>query len=312
MQSAPCNLKSEIQSTACSLRSPIQPAVCTPRSAVHSALCTLKSSFSVFLGCAVLVSACRHVSPEQKSAQAADEWTRSYPLDQSGRVSINNRNGDVQIEAVDGSTVEIRAERVTHATTDKTAKDLLPRIIITEDIKPELVDVRTKGIEGLLLGVSFEVTYYVKVPRWASVRVQTVNGDITVKGIGGRLVATTSSGDIKAERLSGGAETRAVNGQTAIDLAALGADPVSLRSTNGSIRLSLPASTAANLNASCVNGDVAVTGLTFEPIGEPGPERGRNRRLRGRLNKGGSTTIDIQTVNGSIAIAASEAPTPRD
>jgi DUF4097 and DUF4098 domain-containing protein YvlB len=94
-----------------------------------------------------------------------------------------------------------------------------------------------------------------------------------------------------------------VNGETVLDLASVGTDPVSLRGTNGSIKLTLPASTNANLNASSINGEVSVADLTFEPTGDPRPERGRSRRLRGLLNKGGPTAIEVQTVNGSIAIS---------
>ena len=267
----------------------------------------LSPSVSVLLTCALILPACRAATREQMGARAADEWIRSYPLNLDGRVSIVNRNGGVDIEGVEGSIVEIRAERITHATTEKTAQDLLPRIGITEDIKPELVSVRTQGIQGILVGVSFEVTYHVKMPLSASVRVQTGSGDITVTGISGRLVASTGSGDIKGENLSGGVETRTVNGGTLVDLALLGTDPVSLRATNGSVRLALPAASNANLMASCVNGEVSITGLTFEPAGEPGPERGRGKRVRGRLNKGG-TSIEVQTVNGSIGISARVPP----
>jgi hypothetical protein len=281
--------------------------LCNPKSANQYAIGNLTSAISVFLSCALMLSACRPATRERIDARASDEWTRSYPLDEGGRVSITNRNGGVEIEGGEGSTVEVRAERVTHATSQKTAQDLLPRIGITEEIKPELVSVRTEGIEGILLGVSFEVTYHVKIPEWASVRVQTGTGEITVTGISGRLVANTGSGDIKAARLSGGVETRTSNGGIVVDLARLGTDPVTLRTVNGSVQLTLPASSDANLAASAVNGEVSVTGLTFEPTGEPGPERGRGKRLRGRLNNGG-TSIDLQTVNGSIEISAPAAP----
>ena len=129
----------------------------------------------------------------------------------------------------------------------KTAQELLSKIAIAEEIKPDVVSIRTQGIEGILLGVSFEVSYRVKVPRWATVRVQVGAGNITVTGINGRLVANATSGVIKGENLAGGVETRVVNGETDVDLAGLGTDPVSLRSTNGSIRLRLPSSAMPTL-----------------------------------------------------------------
>jgi hypothetical protein len=246
------------------------------------------------------------------SARASDEWTRSYPLGSGGRVVIFNRNGGIDLQGVDASTVEVRAERVTHATTEKTARELLPRIAIAEDVKPDLVSVRTEGIEGILVGVSFEVVYHVKVPRWANVRLQTSNGDLSVIDVTGRVVANTGSGDIKADNLGGGLETRTVNGSTTVDLRSIGVDPVSIRATNGAVRLTLPAASNANLVASSANGTVSMDGVAFEPTGEPVPERGRGRRVRGRLNRGG-TSIELQTVNGNIVISArGAAPAAQD
>jgi hypothetical protein len=268
---------------------------------MKSALCNLHSAISVALIVCAACSACQRTTREE--ARAVDEWTRSYPLAAGGRVVISNRNGSIEIEGGEGSTVDVRAERVVRATTAKTAGDVLPRIRITEDIKPDLVSIRTEGIEGLLVGVSFDVTYRVRVPAGAGVRVQTSNGDITVTGVSGRLVANSANGNIKGEKLGGGVETRTNNGLTAVDLNALGVDPIVMRGTNGNLELVLPAETDANLTASTVEGEVTVTGLTVEPTGEPGPGRGRGRRLRGRLNAGG-TSIELQTVHGNITISA--------
>lgn len=272
---------------------------------MSSAIGNLKSAVPCFLVLALLVgpAACRPVSRAQMGARAADEWTRSYPLEQGGRVVISNRNGGIDVQGSDAATVEVRAERIAHATTEKIARDLLPRIAMAEDVKPDLVSVRTGDIEGILLGVGFEVVYHVKVPHWANVRAQTNTGDVTVIDVSGRVVANTTAGSVKGENLSGGVEARTVSGNTTVDLAAVGVDPVSLRSTNGVVALTLPPASNANLSASCVNGTVSVDGVHFEPTGEPVPERGRGRRVRGRLNQGG-TSIELQTVNGNVNVGA--------
>ena len=43
------------------------------------------------------------------SARATDEWTHTYPLTPGGEIRIVNSNGLIDVEAVDGSTVEVRA-----------------------------------------------------------------------------------------------------------------------------------------------------------------------------------------------------------
>jgi Putative adhesin len=247
--------------------------------------------------------ACRPASRDQISGRASDSWTHTYPLAAGGEVEIVNRNGSIDIESAEGATVEIRAERVAHATTGKGAGDLLPRIVITEHIKPDHVSVQTEGIPGILVGVTFEVTYHVKAPAWAVVRAQTTSGNVTVQGFTGRIVATAIGGNVTGEHLRGGVEARTNNGNIAIDLDAVGGDPVALRTTNGTLTLAMPESSSGNLSASCVNGNISLTGLTFEPMGEQAAPRGRTRRIRGRINAGG-TPIELQTVNGNISISA--------
>src|SRR6476660_504205 len=70
------------------------------------------------------------------AGRATDEWTRSYPLSNGGQLQISNTNGIVEIEGVTGSTVDVRAERVAHATTDSAARDLLSQLVIKEDVTP--------------------------------------------------------------------------------------------------------------------------------------------------------------------------------
>src|SRR5580765_5308209 len=78
------------------------------------------------------------------SARATDEWTHTYPLTAGGEVRIVNTNGRIEVEGVDGSTVEVRAERVAKGATEAAAKELLPRIVIKEDVKPERVSLQTE------------------------------------------------------------------------------------------------------------------------------------------------------------------------
>ena len=80
------------------------------------------------------------------TGQATDEWTKTYPLTRGGEVRIVNTNGKVEIEGVDGSTVEVHAVRIAKAATDEGARQLLPRISINGDYqKLRYVDVLLSG-----------------------------------------------------------------------------------------------------------------------------------------------------------------------
>src|SRR3954454_5769957 len=91
-----------------------------------------------------LAFACCAVSLGNLQARATDEWTHTYPLTAGGEVRIVNTNGRIDVEGVDGSTVEIKAERIAKGATESAARELLPRIGIKEDVKPDKVTVETE------------------------------------------------------------------------------------------------------------------------------------------------------------------------
>ena len=98
------------------------------------------------------------------TARATDEWSRSYPLEAGGEIRIVNTNGKIEIEGTDGSTVEVKAEKIARGATDTAARELLPRIVIKEDIKPDRVSLETERMSGIMIGAAFEVRYHVRAP----------------------------------------------------------------------------------------------------------------------------------------------------
>jgi len=228
------------------------------------------------------------------AGRATDEWTRSYPLAEGGQLQISNTNGIVEIEGITGSTVDVRAERVAHATTDSAARDLLSRIVIKEDVTPARISLDSERV-GIWSGVGYEVHYHVRVPRNTVVRATTTNGRILLHALAGQTAAATTNGGISGDGLAGGITANSTNGRVELELAALGAGEVDLRTTNGQVSLTLPVDARADLDASVTNGDISVTGLKFEPSDQS------RRHVSGRIN-GGGTPITASTTNGAIRI----------
>ena len=230
------------------------------------------------------------------AGRASDTWTHTYPLASGGEVRVVNTNGKVEVEGVEGATVEIRAERIARATTDEGARALLPRVVIREDVTPDRVSVETERINGIMIGARFEVRYYVKAPKGTTVRATTTNGEIDVAALGGKLIAQTTNGDLRAKNLTGGVDARTTNGDVRIDVASLGADRVELTTTNGSVTLMLPETAKADLSASCTNGRIDISDVKVDATGE-----WTRRRVEGRIN-GGGTPIQLRTTNGRIRV----------
>ena len=252
----------------------------------------LRSLAAVLL--ALAVTAC-DVHLGNLAGRATDEWTHTYPLTAGGQVRIGNTNGKIEIEGVDGSTVEIRAERIAKGVTDTAARELLPRIEIKEDVRPDRVAVETARMSGIMFGAAFEVRYHVRAPQNAVIDVSNTNGLVTVSGMSGKVVAHTTNGGVTGKGLSGGVDARATNGGVNIELASVGSDRIALRTTNGGVTLTVPESAKADVSASCTNGGIRVSGVKMEVS-----EQSR-RHLEGKLN-GGGTPIELHTTNGGVRL----------
>jgi len=258
-------------------------------------------SLSVLASAAVAVSAAACGLPMGRlNAEARDTWTHSYPFGKSGEVSIANVNGRIDVEASEGSTVEVRAERVARAATEQMAKQLLPNIPINDRSTPDRVSVETGRVNGILIGASYTVDYHVTAPKAAAVRATTVNGRILIRGFAGRITAQATNGLIETKDVTGGLEARNVNGGVRAEFSSLGAGDVNLATVNGGVRIVLPEKAKATVNATWVNGGFSSPGLTFDVR-----ESGR-RHFEGQLN-GGGTSITATTVNGGIRVATAAA-----
>jgi hypothetical protein len=256
-----------------------------------------KKGYGPFLALplAVTLAGC-DVSLGNLSARATDEWTHTYPLTAGGEVRIVNTNGRIDVEGVDGTTLEVRAERIARGATDAAARELLPRIVIKEDASPDRVSLETERISGFMIGAGFEVRYHVRAPKNAVVNVTNTNGQVVVNALSGNVVAHTTNGAVKGTNLTGGVDGESTNGSVSIDMASLGSERISLETTNGSVTLMLPEKAKATVSASVTNGGITIGSLdNFEVT-----EKSR-RHLEGKMN-GGGTQVELHTTNGGIRV----------
>ena len=230
------------------------------------------------------------------NASATDEWTRTYPLSDGGEVSIENANGRVEVDAGDPGTVEVHAERIAKGSTDEAAKQLLPRITINEDVRPDRVAISTAKMSGVMIGASFEVRYRVRAPKNAALKIGNTNGGIRVSGISGPIEAHGTNGAVNGRDLGGAVDASIVNGGVTVDMAAVGSQRIILNATNGGVTLSVPDDAKSDVDASVVNGGIAVTGVKIEVVEQT------RRHLQGRMNGGGGASIELKTINGGVRI----------
>lgn len=251
---------------------------------------------ALLIAAVVAVAGCDLVMTDL-SAQATDQWTRTYPLAAGGRVDVRNVNGRIEVQRSDDDRVEVRAEKIGKGATDEAARQALARIEIAEQVSENEIRLETKVERsgGFDMGGT-EVQYYLRVPAGAKVRVVTTNGAVKAEALQGELTAETTNGSITGLHLSGRVTASTTNGGIDIDMDEVGSGGVSLETTNGGVTLTLPRRAAATVSARLANGRIDASDLPFEISGEVS-----RRRLDGTIN-GGGERVRVETTNGSITI----------
>ncbi len=227
--------------------------------------------------------------------QFTEDSTYTYPLSADGRISLENVNGDVTIEAWDRDEVSIEAVKKGRS------QEALDAAKIEIDAESDRIHVETKyserrRSEGRRDAASVDYTIY--VPRSAELdEIELVNGSLTLDGIGGDVAASLVNGEVEAHGLTGNTEISTVNGELEIALAELDAShTIELSSVNGSVRLDVPGDAGADVEATTVHGRIRNDfGLEVDSSGFVG------KSLEGTIG-GGGARIRLSNVNGPIDI----------
>ena len=219
-----------------------------------------------------------------------EEFSQTYSLPARGRISLENRNGDVRILSWDRE--EVKVEAVKRAPSRERLRDA--RILV--DANGDALSIRTQYSGNSDDPASVE--YRITVPRWASLEeVKLINGGLSIVGVAGEVNATAVNGSIHAEQLAGEARLSTVNGELEAAFHSLGGThAIFLSSVNGPITLTLPPDARADLSARNLSGGIQTEfGRPLRAATQGG------QRLHTTI-KGGGTRIHLHNINGGISI----------
>jgi DUF4097 and DUF4098 domain-containing protein YvlB len=226
-----------------------------------------------------------------------EEFHQTYAITADGRVELENINGAVHISAWDRN--EVKVDAVKYAGT----KERLDEARIEVESGKNHLSIRTKypdhdlnfnwGSRNNPAGVEYTLT----VPR--SVRldeIKLINGSLDINGVVGEVRASCINGRLEAHNLSGRAELSTINGRLEARFDQLSGSSLELNSVNGSVALTIPSDSKAEIEASTVSGGIDNDfGLHVNNHRYVGHE------LRGELGSGGPR-IKLANVNGHIEI----------
>ena len=128
-----------------------------------------------------------------------------------------------------------------------------------------------------------------------SIEANTSNGKLEIVDATGSLELTTSNGPIEVEATDAVVEAKTSNGRIQFT-GTLAAGDQTFRTSNGPIKLALPADSQFKLDASTSNGN-ATCEFPIETSG-----KSRRTRLKGTVGDAPSSSLSVVTSNGPITI----------
>jgi DUF4097 and DUF4098 domain-containing protein YvlB len=241
------------------------------------------------------------VSSSESYQDLRQEFHQTYPFSPTGRVSVENINGEVKIGVWDRNDVQVDAVKRAYK------QERLDEAKIEVNAGTEAIRIRTDYPDWDQRFIDDDrgrnnnpaiVDYSITVPRKARLEsIDLVNGSLEIIGVEGDVKASSVNGRVVARGLLGVAKLSTVNGGLEATYSMLDSGrTVSLNSVNGPVTLVVPSDVNAVVRASTVHGsisnDFGVQVHHGEYVGH---------ELYGQLGQGGAT-IKLGNVNGPIRI----------
>lgn len=272
---------------------------------------------------AVLVTGCVDLSAQGRRGpradrsfdtfgQPADDWCRD--ADRGGnryRTSCDVReeslgridsldvdsggNGGIRVRAMSATSTRVRFRVVGHARTEGDARDLVEAVRISTDKgRIRVSGPRTRDAEWWNVDVEIEA------PRELPMTLATSNGGIALEGTSGRTRFDTTNGGVALVGVSGDVRGRTVNGglHITLDGSRWRGEGLDVETTNGGVRMELPAGYNAELHTQTSNGGIDID----FPVTVRGRLSSRPRRIDTTIGSGGAP-LSVRTVNGGVSIA---------
>jgi hypothetical protein len=246
-------------------------------------------------------------------AQEADRITVPFSNPSGPKtVRVDSMHGDIIVRGHAANEVIVETRAKVRGRERRNAREVegLKRIDIgsRDMVIEERENVVTVSSHNLH-GGSDDIT--ILVPVQTSLRVKTLNSEITVDGVHGDIELNTTNGEVKATNVEGSIIAHSLNGEVTVTLNRYGGKPMSFSTLNGEIDVTLPADIKARFKIKADRGEVySDFPMTLEPTTQRLEEGdAKSGKYRVRVEKvvfatvnGGGPEIAFTTLNGEIKI----------
>lgn len=210
-----------------------------------------------------------------------------------GAIAINpGMNGGITVKGWDRTDVLVRSRVETAAASETEARGMTSQIRVSNGAG----HIEAEG-PATDHDRQWTVTYEIFAPRNSDIDAKAHNGGIHIEDVRGEIHFAATNGGVTLRRLAGDVHGQTTNGGLTIELAGDRWDGrgMDVETTNGGVKLGVPAKYSAHVEASTVNGGVR----TDMPVTVQG--RFSNHDLSFNLG-GGGATIRATTTNGGVKI----------
>ena len=241
---------------------------------------------------------------EEPGEEVREEFHQTYSLSPTGRVSLENLNGDVQIKVWDRPAVQVdaikkayRRDRLTEARIEVNSTEENIRIKTEYPYQNQTFRGDHRRIDN-----PATVDYTLTVPRTSVLEsVELVNGSIDIDGVEGNVKASSINGKVNARGLLGEAKLSTINGPLIATFTRLDeGKAIALGSVNGNVTLVIPSNSNAAIRAGTVHGAIS---NDFGLKVKHGDYVGHS--LDGQIGTGGPR-IKLGNVNGGVKITRAQ------
>ena len=220
---------------------------------------------------------------------------RELTIDETwDKISVDaTPNGSIKVESWDKDSIRIQARVQVRAGSEEKAEEILSEI----EIETGGNNVRAHGPKLFGSNKSWSVSFSLMVPVESDLKLNAMNGGISINDINGNINAKTLNGGIALEGVSGDVEADTLNGGITIDLDGdkWQGRGLEARTTNGGIKVGMPEKYSADLVASTVNGGIHID----FPITVQGWIK---KNIETKLGEGGAP-VTLRTINGGVSVA---------
>ncbi len=147
----------------------------------------------------------RKSMPDFLTESTLKDVEQSFPVMPGGTLTIETAIGNVDIQAAETDTVELRIHRAAQLKTDRRAGNILKNFVvdIVHDTANVNIEANFKGSQWKKVVERLDIQFEITVPRHYHLDLKTGFGNISMVSIEGNVNASTSAGELRFEHIQG-------------------------------------------------------------------------------------------------------------